>query len=416
MRKTRVVLISVAAAAITLTGCLNVSGGEYYVTLPPAPTVNSGAPTGDDSVAGSETTTAAAAQPSGDETSGGTTLIAVELDSDGNVVTDENGAPVTTIITERSPDGGSDISGISGIGTTSPTAGSDGSGNGSTEGSGNTVSGSENGTPAVGSKMQTISSTPFYSSDDTSSKVMSLLPSGMEVTVTGSADNGWYQVSAGGMSGYVKSTALTKPKTTTTTTTAATTTTTKATTTKPKTTTPKPKTTTPKPKTTTPKPVTTAAPKPNDNWLSKYDSDVQQKINEVLKYTNEVRKKHGLGPLILDEKLTEIAMIRAEQNSREAEPTHLDSKTMKKMYNQYLGEYSWESRGENLAYGQSTPDRVVASLEASSNHLTNILGGADKLHDDGTPVGKFTHIGIGVCYVSNTKYGWYWVQEFVTYW
>lgn len=385
MKKTRVVLISVAAAAITLTGCLNVSGGEYYVTLPPAPTVNSGAPTGDDPVAGSVTTTPPVSDEPGSEASGGT-IVAVELDSDGNVVTDENGAPVTTIITEKSPIESS----------------------GSTDNDGTAA--------AVGSKMQTISSTPFYSSAKTSSKVMTLLPGGMEVTVTGSADNGWYQVSAGGMSGYVRSTALTKPKTTTTTTTAATTTTTKATTTKPKTTTPKPKTTTPKPKTTTPKPVTTAAPKPNDNWLSKYDSDVQQKINEVLKYTNEVRKKHGLGPLILDEKLTEIAMIRAEQNSREAEPTHLDSKTMKKMYNQYLGEYSWESRGENLAYGQSTPDRVVASLEASSNHLTNILGGADKLHDDGTPVGKFTHIGIGVCYVSNTKYGWYWVQEFVTYW
>ena len=103
MKKIRVVLISAAAAAITLTGCMNVSGGEYYVTLPPAPIANGDSPTVSGIAADSIVTTPPVSEAPESETLGGTTIVAVELDSDGNIVTDKNGAPVTTIISEKSP-------------------------------------------------------------------------------------------------------------------------------------------------------------------------------------------------------------------------------------------------------------------------------------------------------------------------
>jgi len=56
--------------------------------------------------------------------------------------------------------------------------------------------------------------------------------------------------------------------------------------------------------------------------------------------------------------------------------------------------------GENIAAGYPTPHDVVAGWVASDGHCANLMNGA---YDD---------IGVGYAYVSESKYGAYWVQDF----
>lgn len=58
---------------------------------------------------------------------------------------------------------------------------------------------------------------------------------------------------------------------------------------------------------------------------------------------------------------------------------------------------SYTRAGENIAYGQSTPEAVVQSWMSSSGHRANILSSS------------FTTIGIGCTVVNGTAY---WAQLF----
>jgi hypothetical protein len=62
--------------------------------------------------------------------------------------------------------------------------------------------------------------------------------------------------------------------------------------------------------------------------------------------------------------------------------------------------YSWNTYGENIAAGYTTPEAVVAGWMNSSGHRANILRSS------------FCDIGVGYAYSASSSYGRYWTQNF----
>lgn len=124
-----------------------------------------------------------------------------------------------------------------------------------------------------------------------------------------------------------------------------------------------------------------------------YDYDSAE---EVFKLTNDARVGEGKAKLVLDEKLTEVAMHRAAEQAllyNHVRPN--GTKWYSLLSDKYLS-----GAGENIAYGQSSASIVTTAWLNSEGHRANIM------NDDYTAigVGSFTHGG--------TKF---WVQIFSSY-
>jgi len=114
--------------------------------------------------------------------------------------------------------------------------------------------------------------------------------------------------------------------------------------------------------------------------------DAEALALEVIRRTNAEREKHGLGPLITDEALMELAMIRAEEVSYK-----------------YSHERPDGSRVVHLGYGENvgakaTPKKQVSSWMSSEGHRENIL------------LDWYSSIGVG--YYQADDGSTYWVQVF----
>ncbi|OON99463.1 MAG: hypothetical protein ATN35_12470 [Epulopiscium sp. Nele67-Bin004] len=119
---------------------------------------------------------------------------------------------------------------------------------------------------------------------------------------------------------------------------------------------------------------------------------------EVAKLVNIERANYGLDPLVLDEKLCEIARFKSEDMSRDnyfnhVSPTYGGPADLVKYFN-----VSYKSVAENIAKGQTSPAQVVQAWMNSAPHRATILNG------------DLTHLGVG--YVAN---GNYWTQIFTKY-
>lgn len=66
------------------------------------------------------------------------------------------------------------------------------------------------------------------------------------------------------------------------------------------------------------------------------------------------------------------------------------------------GYTDWLKFAENLAAGQETPEQAVRAWMKSKSHKANILSKDLK------------EIGVGCAYNKDSRYGYYWVQEFAT--
>lgn len=112
----------------------------------------------------------------------------------------------------------------------------------------------------------------------------------------------------------------------------------------------------------------------------------------VCSIINSERKKANLGGLVLDNALTNAAMIRAAEISvyySHTRPNKTDCSTA----------FRWTScYGENIAWGQHTPSDVMYSWMHSTVHKKNIL------------TRGFTRVGVGCFYNPDGKI--YWVQVF----
>lgn len=116
---------------------------------------------------------------------------------------------------------------------------------------------------------------------------------------------------------------------------------------------------------------------------------------EVLRLVNIERGKYGLSPLAMDNKLTEVAHLRAKEIVISFSHTRPNGSTCFTAAKE-MG-VSYRSAGENIAYGYPSPESVVNGWMNSEGHRKNILSQS------------FGKIGIG-CYESSGTL--YWTQFF----
>lgn len=125
-------------------------------------------------------------------------------------------------------------------------------------------------------------------------------------------------------------------------------------------------------------------------------SSVSAYEKEVVDLTNAERKKQGLKPLTLDEKLSSVARKKSQDMKDKNyfdhnSPTYGSPFDMMKKFG-----ITYRTAGENIAKGQRTPKEVVQAWMNSEGHRKNIMNP------------NFTHIGVG--YV---KDGNIWTQQFI---
>lgn len=141
-------------------------------------------------------------------------------------------------------------------------------------------------------------------------------------------------------------------------------------------------TSTPKP-TQKPKPTATPTPDPDS------PSEINKKIKEVIKLTNQVRVKNGSAAVVEDAALDAGAAVRAKEIYTKFSHERPDGSNFSTAYND-AG--AGNILGENITTG-NTPERAVYLWENSRGHLVAMI---DK---------EATHIGVGV-------YKNFWVQIF----
>jgi uncharacterized protein YkwD len=143
----------------------------------------------------------------------------------------------------------------------------------------------------------------------------------------------------------------------------------------------------------TKKPAATATPTPTTKPAT--NSDLSAYAEQVLKIVNQERAKEGLSALTTNSTLTAAANKRAQeivQSFSHTRPNGTSFSTVLKEFG-----VSYKSAGENIAYGQKTPQEVMNGWMNSSGHRANILNSS------------YNKVGIGV-YKANGVI--YWTQVF----
>ena len=130
--------------------------------------------------------------------------------------------------------------------------------------------------------------------------------------------------------------------------------------------------------------------------IPQIDSTVSSFEREVVRLVNEVRAKHGLKPLAENWELSRVARYKSQDmvDNRYFSHTSPTYGTPFQMIRAFG--LTYRTAGENIAYGQRTPQAVVNAWMNSSGHRANILNVS------------YTQIGVG--YVAN---GHYWTQMFI---
>jgi len=124
-------------------------------------------------------------------------------------------------------------------------------------------------------------------------------------------------------------------------------------------------------------------------------SDTSKFAEEVLRLVNSERAKQGLSSLSTTQALENAANHRAKEIVQQFSHTRPDGTSCFTV----LGDYnvSYMACGENIAYGQRTPEEVMNAWMNSEGHRKNIMSA------------NFGKMGVGV-YVNNGVI--YWVQMF----
>lgn len=119
--------------------------------------------------------------------------------------------------------------------------------------------------------------------------------------------------------------------------------------------------------------------------------------NEVVRLVNEERAKAGLPALTVDRGAASAAQVRAKEIERAFSHTRPDGSS----FNSALTEagVNFSGAGENIAYGQNSPEKVMEGWMNSSGHRANILNSS------------YTSIGVG--HYQNASGVNYWTQLFI---
>lgn len=130
--------------------------------------------------------------------------------------------------------------------------------------------------------------------------------------------------------------------------------------------------------------------------IPQLDTSVRSFEQEVIRLVNVQRTQNGLKPLTENWELSRVARYKSQDmvDNRyfsHTSPTYGSPFQMIRNFG-----ISFRSAGENIAYGQRTPQAVVNAWMNSSGHRANILNAS------------YTQIGVG--YVAD---GNYWTQMFI---
>ena len=139
----------------------------------------------------------------------------------------------------------------------------------------------------------------------------------------------------------------------------------------------------------TKKPAATAKPTAKPTKAPANGASQSSAASNVISQTNAERAKQGLGALTVSSELNRAAAVRAKEIVQKFSHTRPDGSAWSTV--------SSSVRGENIAMGQQTADKVMAAWMSSSGHRANILRAS------------FGSIGVAAYKVGNTMY---WVQEF----
>ena len=122
--------------------------------------------------------------------------------------------------------------------------------------------------------------------------------------------------------------------------------------------------------------------------------------SEVLDLANVERAAQGLHPLSVNHNLATAARDHSEDMGLQGYFSHtsLDGRTVPDRIT--ATGYFYNTYGENIAGGQSTPQDVIDAWMSSSGHRANILNP------------NFCDIGVGYAYLANSPYRHYWTQDF----
>lgn len=129
------------------------------------------------------------------------------------------------------------------------------------------------------------------------------------------------------------------------------------------------------------------------------EDEIQQSefAKRVVELVNKEREKAGLKALSIDKKTTAAANVRA----REIKQSFSHTRPNGSSFSSALKEQgvSYRGSGENIAWGQKTPEQVMEGWMNSAGHRANILNE------------KFTSIGVG--YYQDASGVNYWTQLFI---
>lgn len=130
--------------------------------------------------------------------------------------------------------------------------------------------------------------------------------------------------------------------------------------------------------------------------IPRADASVRSFEQEVIRLVNEQRAKNGLNPLSENWELSRVARYKSQDMAdnryfSHTSPTYGSPFQMIRSFG-----ISFRRAGENIAYGQRTPQAVVNAWMNSSGHRANILSAS------------YTQIGVG--YEAD---GNYWTQMFI---
>ncbi|MGW1002724.1 CAP domain-containing protein [Streptomyces sp. NPDC002520] len=157
-----------------------------------------------------------------------------------------------------------------------------------------------------------------------------------------------------------------------------------------------PKTTAP----TTTAPTTTApaAPStPKPTTTAESTAPASGTVARIVQLVNDERGKVGCSALKVNATLTKAAQAHSDDMATHRNMSHTGSDGSSPGDRITSAGYSWSAYGENVAYGYSTPEQVMAGWMSSSGHRANILNCS------------FKEIGVGLA-----QPGSYWTQDFGT--
>lgn len=120
-------------------------------------------------------------------------------------------------------------------------------------------------------------------------------------------------------------------------------------------------------------------------------------VARVVELVNAERAKVGCSPVQLNSTLSKAAQDHSADMAAHNTMSHTGSDGSDPGSRITAAGYQWSAYGENVAYGYSTPEQVMAGWMDSPGHRENILNCS------------FKEIGVGLA-----QPGSYWTQDFGT--